>query len=164
MYCPNCGNKNSKAQKFCRSCGLSLEKIAQSLTEQIPTTFERSLAERKERLERFGVAALCVFCLPLLGYLLYSSFTKLTVSQGPLLAALILLGAVVVVGCGLLSAVLFAKANELKETPASRDLEKSELRETSNLLDAHHPPAFVITDRTTDLLTVDRAAKPVDDH
>ena len=164
MYCPNCGNKNSREQKFCRSCGLGLEKIAQSLTEQIPTTVERSLAERKERLERFGVAALCVFGLPVLGYLLYSAFTKLMVSQGPFLAALILLGAVVVVGCGLLSAILFAKANELKETPAPRDLEEPAIRETGKLLDAHHAPAFGITDRTTDLLTVERARKTVDDQ
>jgi hypothetical protein len=164
MYCPNCGNKNSREQKFCRSCGLSLEKIAQSLTEQIPTTVERSLAERKERLERFGVAALCVFVLPVLGYILYSAFTKLMVSQGPLLAALILLGAVVIVGCGLLSAILFAKANELKETPAPRDLEEPEIPETGKLFDAHHSPAFRITDRTTDLLTVESARKTVNDQ
>ena len=30
MYCPNCGKTNSPEQRFCRSCGLGLEKIVQS--------------------------------------------------------------------------------------------------------------------------------------
>ena len=58
MFCPNCGSKNSTQQKFCRSCGLSLEKSAQSLVEQIPAKIDQSLERRKEKLERFGVIAL----------------------------------------------------------------------------------------------------------
>ena len=36
MFCPHCGKENSIEQRFCRSCGLSLEKTAQSLAEQRP--------------------------------------------------------------------------------------------------------------------------------
>jgi len=57
MYCPNCGNKNADDQNFCRSCGLGLEKIALSLNEQLPTVAVQSLQERKEKLERLGVAS-----------------------------------------------------------------------------------------------------------
>jgi positive regulator of sigma E activity len=32
MYCTNCGKDNSNEQKFCRSCGLSLQMIPRSLT------------------------------------------------------------------------------------------------------------------------------------
>ena len=88
MYCPNCGNKNSEKQRFCRSCGLGLEKVAQSLTEQLPTALDESLLERKERLERWGVAALSVFGLGILGLVLYNVFYKLMISQGRILAGL----------------------------------------------------------------------------
>ena len=63
MYCPNCGTTISSDQSFCRACGLGLEKIAQSLIEQRPNEFAESLQQRKERIERWGVAALSVFGL-----------------------------------------------------------------------------------------------------
>ena len=36
MHCPNCGAKASARQKFCRACGLSLERFAQLLAEPSP--------------------------------------------------------------------------------------------------------------------------------
>lgn len=36
MHCPNCGTETSAGQKFCRACGLSLERIAQLLAELLP--------------------------------------------------------------------------------------------------------------------------------
>lgn len=63
MYCPNCGTKTSTDQNFCRSCGLGLEKIALSLNEQLPTKVDLTLQQRKERLEKMGVAAISVFGL-----------------------------------------------------------------------------------------------------
>jgi hypothetical protein len=41
MYCPNCGTEAPVAQKFCRSCGFSLEKVPQLLAEQLPGTEAR---------------------------------------------------------------------------------------------------------------------------
>ena len=110
MYCPNCGNKNSANQKFCRSCGLGLEKIVQSLSEQLPAKRDETLQERKEKLEKLGVAALSVFGAGVLSFILYGVFYKLMVTQGALLAVLGLLAVFIVLGCGILSAILFAKA------------------------------------------------------
>src|ERR1700730_2292131 len=35
MYCPNCGKENSYEQRFCRSCGLSLQTIPQALANEL---------------------------------------------------------------------------------------------------------------------------------
>jgi len=151
MYCPNCGNKNAEGQNFCRSCGLGLEKIAQSLTEQLPTVAVKSLQERKERLERLGVASLSVFGLGIFGFLLYSIFFKLLLTQGPLVASLAVLGAIIFIGSGLISVILFAKAKELKEAASKRQLDSP----TRELLESHQQPAFSIADHTTNLLPVE---------
>ncbi len=157
MYCPNCGNKNSVDQRFCRSCGLGLEKVSQSLTEQRPSASALTLTQRKERFERLGMAALSVFGLGVLSFILYSVFYKLMVSEGKMLAALGVLGALIVLGCGLASVILFAKANEVKEVPAAK-IDPAELlpeRTTQELLsEAKSAPLYSVTDRTTNLMPV----------
>ena len=157
MYCPNCGNKNSEDQKYCRSCGLGLEKVVQTLSEQLPTKKDLSIEQQKERFERLGVAALSVFGLGILSFVLYNIVYKVMITQGKFLAGLGYLGIVLVLGCGLLSVVLFAKANELKEAKSKRAIrEPGELApeaSTRELLpEAHTAPAFSVADRTTELL------------
>ena len=158
MYCPNCGNKNSEDQNFCRTCGLGLEKIANSLTEQLPTVAVRSLQERKDRLERLGVASLSIFGVGVISFFLYNIFSKLLISQGVVVASLAVLAAIVVMGSGLASVILFAKAKELKEAAGKRQLELSS-ESTGKLLESHEQPVFSVVDRTTNLLPVD-AKKP----
>ena len=158
MYCPDCGSKNLTGQRFCRSCGLGLEKISQSLTEQRPTKRDESLQQRKEALEKLGVAALSVFGVGIVSFIVYTLFFKLLASQGSLWAALITFVVVLVVGCGLLSVILFAKANELKELPANLN-EQKELssQKTGELRTEGNPqPVFSVTDRTTNLLPVEK--------
>jgi hypothetical protein len=38
MYCPKCGKENSESQKFCRSCGLSLQPISHALVHELTPT------------------------------------------------------------------------------------------------------------------------------
>jgi hypothetical protein len=158
MYCPNCGNKNADDQNFCRSCGLSLEKIAQSLSEQLPTVAVRSLQERKDKLERLGMASLSIFGLGIAGFLLYNIFFKLLPTYGPLVATLAVIVAAIFIASGHASVILFAKAKELKEAAGQREIGPPG-DPTGKLLESREQPAFSIADRTTNLLPVADAKK-----
>lgn len=159
MYCPNCGTRTSTDQKFCRACGLGLEKIAQSLGEQLPARMDQSLLARKDRLEKFGVGALSVFGVGVLGYLLYPVGQKI-LEQGSLLAILVLVGWVIMLGCGLLSVILFARAKELGEQASKRHLQPNEIETSGStrelLPEARLEPVTTVTERTTELLFAEK--------
>lgn len=156
MYCPNCGGKTSTEQKFCRACGLGLDKIALSLCEQFPNHKDLSLRERQERLEKWGVAALSVFGTGLGGFFLYAIIQKLLASGISLFGILAVLGLVIVMASGLLSVILFARARELGEQANKRQLQPSPtepVHSTRDLLtEPRLEPVPTITDRTTELL------------
>lgn len=161
MYCPNCGKQTSTEQKFCRACGLGLEKIAQSLGEQLPARMDQSLVARKERLEKLGVGALSVFGLGVLGFLLYAVGQKLS-AQGSLLAVLAMVGLVIMLGCGLLSVILFARAKELGEQANKRQLQPNETDTSGStrelLPEGRFEPVPTVTERTTELLFAEKRA------
>ena len=162
MYCPNCGKQTAPDQRFCRACGLGLEKIAQSLGEQCPERVDETLIARKERLERLGVAALGVFGLGLLSFLAYAIGQKL-IAQGSLFAALVMIGVVIMLGSGLLSAILFARAKELGEEASKRQLPTNANAQnglTKELLsEGNLEPVPTVTERTTELLFAEKPDK-----
>ena len=160
MYCPNCGSKTATDQNFCRACGLRLEKIAASLAEQLPTKVDLTLQQRKERYEKMGMAALSVFGIGVLTFILYSVGYKLMLTQGNIIAGLAVIGFLVMVVCGLASVVLFAKAKEVEEGK-SKPLQPANLANGSEstkelLTEGNFEPVPSVTDRTTDLLTVEK--------
>lgn len=162
MYCPNCGKVTSVEHKFCRACGLGLEKIALSLGEQLPARRDESLEARKERFEKLGVGALSVFVLGLLGFLVYAVAQKLSTTQGSLLAVLAIIGLVVMFGCGLLSAILFAQAKELGDQANKRQLQPDTNRSSTQELlpeGTFEPVPPIVTERTTELLSVEKRSK-----
>lgn len=155
MYCPNCGTTISSDQSFCRACGLGLEKIAQSLVEQRPNEFEQSLQQRKERIERWGVAALSVFGLGVLSIPLYKIVMMML--EGRVLAGLGFLALLVVLGCGLLAAILFAKASEVGEAGLKGRVVSPptlpQTNTTAKLLPSDQLDSVPsVTERTTELL------------
>ena len=156
MFCPNCGNQNSVDQKFCRSCGLGLQKIAHSLSEQRPTQLNLSLQQKKERFEKMGVVALSIFGGGVAIPILYGIFYKLMWSQGKVLAGLGMLALLLVLASGLISVILFAKANEVVEKPAKEPALPPELGPANtNELPAPGPqPPLVrsVVEGTTELL------------
>ena len=158
MFCPNCGSKNSTQQKFCRSCGLSLEKSAQSLVEQIPAKIEQSLERRKEKLERFGFIALSGVGIVGVGALSYMIIFNMMLAQGKILGGLALLTIII---CGLLAVFFFNYANFLKETAVKNRLQlPEEMREYETpaklLNDSYLEPIPSVTEGTTELLYVER--------
>ena len=161
MFCPNCGAKTSVEQKFCRACGLGLEKIALSLTEQLPTRTDETLpSSEKERLERWGVAALSVFGAGILALLLFFIVYKMMYLQGKILNGFALLGLMIMGACGLISVILFAKAQEAGEAARRRIQPKDATvvpAPTKDLLtEGHLEPVPSVTDRTTDLLYAEK--------
>jgi hypothetical protein len=162
MFCPNCGAKTSVEQKFCRACGLGLEKIALSLTEQLPTRADDSVASssEKERLERLGLAALSVFGAGVLALLLFFIGYKMMYMQGKILGGLALLGLMIMGACGLISVILFAKAQEAGEAARRRIQPQNAAAlatPTKELLtEGHLEPVPSVTDRTTDLLYAEK--------
>lgn len=155
MYCPNCGTKISMEQKYCRSCGLGLEKIAQSLVEQLPTKLAESLQAQKDKIERWGVVALSIFGVGVLSIPLYRVVRLLL--EGRILAGLGLLALIAVLACGVLSVILFAKAKEVEEAKTKRRAEQAkELPGGSAaprlLPEGHLEPIPSVTDGTTELL------------
>lgn len=161
MFCPNCGNKISLDQKFCRTCGLALEKIAQSLAEQLPTKLDESLQERKNRLERLGVGALSIFGAGLLSLFLYKVGYQLMLTQGRILTGLGLLALVIILGSGALAVILFAKAQDVEDEKSRRRLQRTEKTpatdSTAKLLpEGHIEPMPSVADRTTELLFAEK--------
>lgn len=167
MHCPNCGTQTSREQKFCRSCGLGLEKVAHFLGEQMPRQLDESLLARKERLERMGVAALSVFGAGVLGMLLYGVVYKVMIVQGRAFEGLAILALLGIVACGLLAAVLFAQANEAGAKRSAGRLQELVPDEAPpELLTEGQPqPLPSVTERTTDLLMAEKKseAEPVTD-
>ena len=164
MFCPNCGAKTSVEQKFCRACGLGLEKIALSLTEQLPTRADDSLPSvpsEKERLERWGMVALSVFGAGVLALLLFFIGYKEMYLHGKILKGLAFLGLMIMGACGLISAILFAKAQEAGESVRKRRLEQKDTAVVATptkelLTEGHLEPVPSVTDRTTDLLYAEK--------
>jgi TM2 domain-containing membrane protein YozV len=57
MHCPNCGAKAPAGQKFCRACGLGLERFAELLTELLPDAEDENVARARRRLRQLEKAA-----------------------------------------------------------------------------------------------------------
>jgi uncharacterized membrane protein len=143
---------------------LGLDKIALSLSEQLPTRQDEHLLSQKEKFERLGVAALSVFGVGVLGVMLYGIGYKLF-AQGNIVVGLALIGFLIMAGCAILSTIFFAKAKEAEEAAGKRRLEEKEAAvvatPTRELLpEGHLEPVPSVTDRTTELLYAKKKDAP----
>lgn len=157
MHCPNCGTRTSIEQRYCRSCGLALEKVAEYLGEQVPAKLDESLRAQKQRFERLGQVMLGIFGLGILGAILYGIVYKAMIVQGRLFEGLVVLGFLGLIACGILAAYFFAVSNSVKAAASKRQSESlkglSGDETTRELLtEGNMEPLTSITERTTELL------------
>lgn len=163
MFCPNCGTKTTNEQKFCRSCGLSLEKVSEAVLEQISSSNVQQ--QSNQWLERFGAFAWYGFCavifIAVCG-LIFAVFTGLILSGknivfGILLIAFITFGLLLLVYLHLSES--FAELKPVHKSAKNNELQPAE--NTARLLPEPDFEPFIspasVTERTTDLL---RAEKP----
>jgi hypothetical protein len=158
MYCPNCGKPNLTEQKFCRSCGLSLEKVVQTLVEQLPSTnLDKDLQDQQRKVERWlhlvagGTISIVV------GVVLWGIIYQVILVQGEVLAGSLFLAFIVGL---LLFALLMIYRESLLKAHGKRQLSQAPLapsQETANLLPASSgQPISSITEHTTELLRVEQ--------
>ena len=56
MHCPSCGTEAPVGKKFCRVCGLSLDRFAQLLAEVAPDNDDENVAQARLRLRQLEIA------------------------------------------------------------------------------------------------------------
>jgi hypothetical protein len=162
MFCPNCGSNNSGKENYCRSCGLSLEKVTLVLSEQVPSQMSANLRSQKERFEKLGMAALSVFGLGLVGLLLYLIVYKTMIAGGRFWEGLAMLGVMILMSFGLIAVYLFAKANDVGKghLPVENDDDVETIKlaaSTRELLpESRFEPIPSIVEETTELLKSER--------
>jgi uncharacterized membrane protein len=158
VYCPNCAQPTSTEQKFCRSCGLSLEKAAQSLVEQLPAAeLNKDLRERQRRVERLlyilGGSAGVIFIVTLF----WTVINEIISGEVPLLGGLIFLAFIL----GLVAfALLMLYRQSLLKASSKRPSTQPTLPEaepTARLLpESYVEPIPTVTERTTELLVAEK--------
>ena len=167
MFCPNCGANNSTEQKFCRSCGLNLERTAESLIEQMPSAESAKLLKRERNLEKFGNIAFGGFGVVLFIAILsiiYLIITKVILSGNSVFGGILLI-AFIVFAALTLAYVAFnedLKERKQKMNPMLKN-ELSEKKDTAKLLEEKpFEPVPSVTENTTDLLYAEQKTRKLE--
>jgi hypothetical protein len=157
MFCPNCGKENSSEQKFCRACGIGLEKIVESLTEQnLLSTRDNGSLRQRILLETFGTVAfggLITVIVIAVGAIIYGIITKMILTGASVLAGILLTAFIVF---ALLTSIYVFFNESLKEKGNKRKQSGSELNEPKNtvhlLEEKPFEPASSVVENSTELL------------
>ena len=158
MFCPNCGKVNSAQQKFCRSCGLSLEKVAHSVAEQLlDRELNKHLHDRQRQVERLISIILASGFAIFAGAVVYAIIFKIIIGKGEVLEGTIFLALFVAVVTALL---LVVYRESLRETLTRRQLSQTTLPLTENtaelLPESDLEPVPSVTEGTTKRLFAEK--------
>jgi len=164
MFCPNCGANNSTEQKFCRACGLNLEKSAESLIEQMPSAQTANLLRHEKAIERFGnfaLGGLGVVGLVAVTAGLYVLVTKFVITGTNIFAAVLLISFFVFAFLSLIFVVFNETLKEKKQKiNPGLSTELTEPKNTGKLLEEKlFEPAASVTENSTELLYAENRTK-----
>lgn len=157
MFCPSCGKTNSTEQKFCRSCGLSLEATLASLVRQTGVARSDALSRRKERIELalvwLGGGALAAF----ISVMIYTVVTKIIIDKGDLWSGVGFIAFFLVAAAAILLVIYKeALADKIEENSNVRSPDPLKPADTNQLTEASFDRIPSVTESTTELLNAER--------
>ena len=168
MHCPRCGTNATPGQQFCRGCGLSLEKVAQILGEEIAIQSSSSaneaarLRKRQQKFEKWAsLAGLSTFGLILL-LLIVVVFFQIILKGGLLIIPGVLL-ILLAVGAGAMG-IFQTYSKSLKAKLGERPLPHSNEPLTVGAPDTYPLLPLSVSEGTTELLEMKKNPEtgPVD--
>ena len=164
MYCPNCANATSTDQKFCRSCGLSLEQTSESLREQLLGNPKLNLSRQERALEKFGSVAFTGFGIAVafgIGVLIYTVLTSMVLSGTRTVFGLFLIAFILFAGLSLGYVFWRESLKEKRESLNPAHQPETDSRPTVRELgDAERfVPVQSVVEQTTDLLLTENKTR-----
>ena len=165
MYCPNCAKENSTEQKFCRSCGINLERITESLLEQVQNSEGISASKISrffETLGKLGFGGLFGAILVGVVFLIGTLFNKFVLSgqTDKIIMGLIFILLIISAIFGLAYVIYQEYLKEQKRKSTSVIQNRIEVRDTAKLLEERpFEPIHSVTENTTNLLFVENKIK-----
>jgi zinc-ribbon domain len=155
MFCPNCGKDNTATKKFCTSCGLKLQTIAQFLTIE---QSENREADKQVKSRRMQNAVMTSFSFIFLGIII--SLIGRDAFENQLITDL---GAIVaILGMGLV--VYRGIQNSNRSKPVQNSQANRPTVETVELLPLPIAEPISITENTTRELDLSFASKKKISH
>ncbi len=154
LHCPSCGTGAALTQKFCRVCGLSLEKVSELVVDQPSTSHSLSseqidkLQLRQQNVERSliiaGIGFMALVALSFLSGLIY----LMVVGNMPIVPGVVLLTLLL---SAIVAGSLGTYSEKLKKTISMNAGRKSaHLPETES--PSRETPLISVTEHTTNLL------------
>ena len=154
MHCPNCGKQTSLNQRFCRSCGMSLETISKVLTEHLSVAdSNKSIAQVNDKLLARQMYRTLLWSI--IAVILGVALLAIGKNYGlvSLLGLLISLAGMLLAAYGVLSPIK-VMALSSRQSPESEALKQSEAE--LHLSPGSYPePMASVTERTTELLEIE---------
>jgi uncharacterized Zn finger protein (UPF0148 family) len=157
MHCPDCGTKASEGQKFCRTCGFSLEKVEQLIADQKAAATEQTTKATAalsddwlRRLEKWAARALFALGGLLVGLMLWGIIAKMMIEKGRIFQGIVVL---MILAAAALASLLAYLDSERKKSASARSNQQHRLpqaQETAKMLsEPNAEMAVSVTEQTT---------------